>query len=181
MSLLKTLAFKIRLVYYNAIHGMIIKSHNTSKIESGLLIRKFTNYGELRIELGKNSRIKRNVIIQGSGFFILEENSYLSSYCVIGVNEKVKIGKNVMIADSVSIRDTDHVFTNIYEPMNKQGITTSPIIIEDDVWIGYGAVITKGVRIGKGAIIGANAVVTKNVEPYAIMGGVPAKLIRYRT
>ena len=65
--------------------------------------------------------------------------------------------------------------------MKNQGIHTSPIIIEDDVWVGYGAVITKGVTISKGAIIGANAVVTKDVPKYAIVGGVPAKIIKYRS
>ena len=71
-------------------------------------------------------------------------------------------------------------FQDINIPMKNQGIHTSPIIIEDDVWIGYGAVITKGVTIRKGAIIGANAVVTKDVPEYAIVGGVPAKIIKYR-
>ena len=56
----------------------------------------------------------------------------------------------------------------------------SGVVIENDVWIGHGAIIMDGVKIGNGAVIGAGAVVTKDVEPYAIMGGVPAKLIRYR-
>ncbi len=59
----------------------------------------------------------------------------------------------------------------------KKGINP---IIEDDVWIGRNAIIMPGVRIGKGSIVGAGAVVTKNVEPYSIVGGVPAKLIRKR-
>ena len=53
-----------------------------------------------------------------------------------------------------------------------------PIIIEDDVWIGSGAIITQGVRVGKGAIIAAGAIVTKDVEPFSVVGGVPAKLIK---
>jgi len=85
-----------------------------------------------------------------------------------------------MIADAVSIRDTNHNFKNINIPMRNQGINTSPIIIKDDVCIGYGAVINKGVTIGQGAIIGANAVVTKDVPEFAIVGGVPAKIIKYR-
>ena len=85
-----------------------------------------------------------------------------------------------MIADSVSIRDTDHEFGDIDRNMIDQGITTQAIRIGDNVWIGYGVVITKGVNIGQGAILGANAVVTKDVPNNAIVGGVPAKIIRYR-
>lgn len=59
-------------------------------------------------------------------------------------------------------------------------VTKGPIVIKDDVWIGYGAIILSGVCIGQGAVVGAGAVVTKDVPPYAIVGGVPAKLIRYR-
>ena len=125
--------------------------------------------------------MKRNVIIQGSCYFELGTNSFLGQNVIIGTNDKVIIGKDVMIASNVSIRDTDHRFERLDIPMNKQGIISSPIYIGDDVWIGAGAVITKGITIGKGAIVGANAVVTKNVDSYAIVGGVPAKLIKYRT
>ena len=86
----------------------------------------------------------------------------------------------MMIADSVSIRDTDHEFSKLYEPMINQGIKTAPVIIKDNVWIGYGAVINKGVTIHSGAIIGANAVVTKDVPENCIVGGVPAKVIKQR-
>ena len=63
-------------------------------------------------------------------------------------------------------------------PFVDQGITAEGIVIEDDVWIGSGAVITDGVRIGKGAVVAGGAVVTKDVEPSTIVGGVPAKVIR---
>ncbi|MBT8255235.1 MAG: acyltransferase [Bacteroidia bacterium] len=85
-----------------------------------------------------------------------------------------------MIADAVSIRDTDHNFQDDSIPMNKQGFSTAPVKIMDNVWLGYGAVITKGVTIGSGAIVGANAVVTSDVPENAIVGGVPAKIIRYK-
>ena len=156
-------------------------------LEKGAYIQKgvkiipfFIDNRRLAITLKRNSHIKSNVIIQGSGKLILGENSYISYNSIIGVNEYIKIGKNVMIAQNVSIRDTDHRFDRLDIPMIKQGIVTSPIIIEDDVWIGYGAVITKGVKIGKGAIVAAGAVVTKDVPEYAVVGGVPAKIIRFR-
>ncbi len=85
-----------------------------------------------------------------------------------------------MAADNLSIRDTDHIFDKINIPMIRQGIRTAPVIIEDDVWIGHGVTILKGTKIYKGAIIAAGAVVTKDVPPYSVVGGVPAKIIKYR-
>ncbi len=107
-------------------------------------------------------------------------NSYIGEYSIIGCNEKIAIGRDVMIAQSVSIRDTDHVYEQIDIPMNQQGIITAPVIIDDNVWIGHGATILKGVHIGTGAIVAAGAVVTRNVEPFSIVGGVPAKKIGSR-
>jgi len=172
---LLTLFYKIRFREHLVLMG-------SNMIQERVTITSF-NYNKkgLRIILNEKANIKHDVILQGSGDIVLGKNSFVGSFSVIGSNDLVKIGSDVMIAQSVSIRDTDHQFGKKEVPMNTQGITTAPVIIEDDVWVGYGAVITKGVRIGKGAIIGANAVVTKNVEPYSIMGGVPAKLIRYRT
>ncbi len=121
------------------------------------------------------------MIFQGSGKLIIGKRSFVSHNAIIGVNKNITIGNDVMISQAVSIRDADHCFHSIKKPMNKQGIITDPIIISDDVWIGHGAVITKGVKIGKGAIIATNAVVTKNVPDYAIVGGVPAKIIKYRS
>ena len=64
--------------------------------------------------------------------------------------------------------------------MENESVTKGPIIVEDDVWIGFGATILSGVHIGKGAVIAAGAMVVKDVPPYGIVGGVPAKLMRYR-
>ncbi|MDC1505115.1 acyltransferase [Winogradskyella sp.] len=166
--------------FYRIIYSKTLFLSGYTSIKGNLKIIKFKKKGKLRIDLKKGASLKSNVIIQGSGHLILGERSYFSSYCVVGVNEKIEIGNDVMIADCVSLRDTDHKFTDTSKPMNIQGVSTAPIVVCDDVWIGHGSVITKGVTIGKGAIIGANSVVTKNIEPYAIVGGVPAKLIKFR-
>ncbi|WP_299332748.1 DapH/DapD/GlmU-related protein [uncultured Psychroserpens sp.] len=135
---------------------------------------------KLKVVFEANSRIKSNVIIQGSGTLTLGENSYISSFSVIGVNDRVTIGKNVMIADSVSIRDTDHNFSDLNKNIIEQGKSTQPITIHDNVWIGHGVVITKGVTIQSGAIVAANAVVTNDVEKNTIVGGVPARILKLR-
>jgi acetyltransferase-like isoleucine patch superfamily enzyme len=119
-------------------------------------------------------------VIKGSGKLSIGAGSFCGAHCVIGCNEKVVIGREVMIADGVSIRDTDHVFSDSDTPMLHQGISTMAVTIEDDVWVGYGASILKGVSIGSGAIVASGAVVTKDVPAGAIVGGVPARVIRDR-
>jgi len=154
---------------------------NDFQVGRRVFVRSFPfNDKDLTILFKGNNVLMNDVIIQGSGQLELGVNTYIGSFSVIGCNEKIIIGDNCMIAQSTSIRDTDHAFLRRDMPMNQQGVSTSPIEIGDDVWIGHGAVITKGVTISRGAIIGANAVVTKNVPEYAIVGGAPAQIIRYR-
>lgn len=106
-----------------------------------------------------------------------------------GKNEKLKIGNFCSVAQEVMfILNAEHYIDRISTFPFKvkclgeelEGVSKGDIIIEDDVWIGYRACIMSGVHIGQGAIVGAGAVVTKDVPPYAIVGGVPAKLIKYR-
>lgn len=96
----------------------------------------------------------------------------------------ITIGSKVMFGPNVIIRGGDHNTSNVgrfmFDVHEKRPEDDQPVVIEDDVWIGAGAIILKGVTVGRGAIISAGAVVTKNVEPYSIVGGVPARIIRYR-
>lgn len=150
-------------------------------ISSGTEIKQFYDREyKLTLIMNDNTRLGKNVLIQGGGVIVFGENSFAGDGCTFGVNESIIIGKNVMIAHYVSIRDTDHIFSNVEIPMIEQGISTDAVIIKDDVWIGHGAVVLKGVTVGKGAIIAAGAVVNRTVPDYAIVGGVPAKIIKYR-
>ncbi|MCO4293682.1 hypothetical protein NF867_12485 [Solitalea sp. MAHUQ-68] len=136
------------------------------------LIKQFIN------QLGKNTKIQQNVRF-GNGKEIT-----IGSFCAINENvyiQKASIGNYVMIAPNVAIIGSSHDFESVEIPMIFQGTNRNiGPTIDDDVWIGRNAIIMPGVQIGKGSIIGAGAVVTKDIEPYSIVGGVPAKLIKYR-
>ena len=94
---------------------------------------------------------------------------------------KVIIGNDVMMGPNVSCYPRNHAFDRVDIPMDRQGFSAeSPIVIGNNVWIGANSILLAGVTVGDGAIIGAGAVVTKEVPPYAIVGGNPARVIRYR-
>ena len=103
----------------------------------------------------------------------------------LGINCKVRgplqIGNNVMMGPDVIIFTSNHETSRTDIPMRGQGSTLpQKVTIEDDVWIGARVIILPGVTIGKGAILAAGAVVSKDVPDYAIVGGVPAKVLKYR-
>ena len=108
------------------------------------------------------------------------ENVSINRYTIVTAKDKISIGNNVLIGSNVIINSGNHNYEKLDIPIYKQGHSTAPIIIEDDVWIGSNACILAGVSIGKGSIIGAGAVVTKSVESYSVMGGVTARLIKKR-
>lgn len=120
----------------------------------------------------------KNVNIQNRARFghnlEIGDNSGLGENCRIGSG--TIIGKNVMMAPDVIICTENHKYTK----ESYEGCIKKPVIIEDNVWIGYRVIILPGVRVGRNAIIGAGAVVTKDVPPYAIVGGVPAKVLKLR-
>ena len=92
----------------------------------------------------------------------------------------VNLGNNCLIGPNVVLAGENHVFDNKFTIIQSQGICSIGIVIKDNVWIGANATILDGVTIGKGSVIAAGAVVNKNVAPYSVVGGVPAKLLKKR-
>lgn len=114
------------------------------------------------------------------GEIIIGNNLSLNTNVQIGSSGgKIHIGNNVLIGFNVVLRAADHGLSRA-NLINKQTHVGGAIMVEDDVWIGSNAVILKNVRLGKGCVAAAGAVVTKDVEPYTIVGGVPAKKISER-
>jgi maltose O-acetyltransferase len=128
-----------------------------------------------RVILGSDIRLKnpRNIWI-GAGSYVN------GGFLFAGETSRIVIGKNCLISYGVHIRTTSHKHSRTDIPIIAQGHEESDIIIGDDVWIGFGAQILSGVTIGEGAIVGAGAVVTRDVAPYSVEAGVPARLVKYR-
>lgn len=130
---------------------------------------------------GKNLRLGENTRLANPVNIVVGDNCYLGDGVQLYAwKERITIGNQVLIAAGARMITRKHGFADVDLPMAEQGYTHAPIVIEDDVWIGFNAIILPGVTIGKGSIVGAGAVVTKSIEPYSIVGGVPARLIRKR-
>ncbi len=166
-------------------HGRFISSDGFLNIEEGCEIVGISKNG---INFGRKCTIGRFVTIRptnilldeaGEGLF-LGDNSNIGAYSYVGCSGLITIGKNVMIGPRVNLMGENHNFDETNISMKSQGVNRSPIVIEDDVWIGANCTILAGVTIKTGAVIAAGAVVTKDVEEFSVVGGVPAKLIKTR-
>lgn len=102
-----------------------------------------------------------------------------SNVCIAGPGD-IKIGKRCMIAAHSGIYANNHNFADPILPIKYQGVTRKGIVIEDDCWLGHGVTVLDGVTIGKGSVIGAGAVVTKDIPPFSVAVGAPARVIKSR-
>ena len=90
----------------------------------------------------------------------------------------VTIGNHVNLAQGITVTALNHNFSDAEKRIDEQGVNTTPVVIEDDIWIGANAVILPGVTIGSHSVVAAGSVVTKDVPPHSLVAGVPAKIIR---
>jgi len=142
--------------------------------------------GNIRIILGKNITVHSRSSFSAASVYdepqlIVGDNTYLGPGFSIGVGLKIMIGARCLIASNVNISDNDgHPLDPkeraMHRPLPKESFL--PVQLGDDVWIGEGAVILKGVNIGNGAVVGAKSVVTGDVAPFTVVAGNPAKLIK---
>ncbi len=135
-----------------------------------------------RVTIGKHAII-RPTNIYGSAIgegLKIGNNSSIGPYSYIGCSGFIEIGDNVMMSPRVSIYAENHLFDNPDLSIKDQGVKREFVKIEDDCWIAANTVILAGVTIGRGSVIAAGSVVTKDVPPYSIVGGVPAKVIKSR-
>ncbi len=143
------------------------------------------SYGGISIgnnfSLGRYARIECTGVYRDVGNSLkIGHNVGVNDYCYISVRGDIEIGNHVIIGPGAKIFSEKHNFDDREIPIRLQGETKEKTIIKDDVWIGANACIAPGVTVGKGSVIGMGSVVTKDVDDYSIMGGVPAELIGKR-
>ncbi len=137
------------------------------------------------IEIGENSYVMHHAELHVFNFRNLPhagikigKNCLISEFNVLRGQGGITIGDNVYTSPFVQMVAVNHVYADRDLPIISQGITAQGIVVEDNCWIGSGAVILDGVRIGRGAVVAAGAVVSKNVPPYTIVAGIPAKVVK---
>ena len=136
-------------------------------------------YNPQNISIGSSCVINAGVILQSceEGEIVIGDNLSLNTNVQIGSSSgKIHIGNNVLIGPNVVLRAADHGISRYYA-IQRQPHIGGVITVEDDVWIGANAVILRNVKLGRGCVVAAGSVVTKDVEPYSIVGGVSAKKI----
>jgi acetyltransferase-like isoleucine patch superfamily enzyme len=134
-----------------------------------------------RVELGRWSWIGHGTKIRcHEGFVSIGAKTVMGQECTISAFQHVSIGRECVIADRVMLIDFDHGVVEVERPIRHQGIYKRDTRVGNNVWIGYGACILRGVTVGDNAIIGTSAVVTKDVPENAVVAGVPARVVRMR-
>jgi galactoside O-acetyltransferase len=149
----------------------------------GLLVEAgVTIVGGERITLGRAVRLMAHTHLWATehGTIEIGDRTYVGSYTWVVANEVVHVGADVLIAPFCYLQDTDHGFADPAVVIAEQASVSAPIVIEDDVWLGAHVIVTRGVRIGRGAVVGAGSVVTRDVAPFTIVAGAPARVIGHR-
>ncbi|MHB9146729.1 MAG: acyltransferase [Symbiobacteriia bacterium] len=145
----------------------------------GLMLRRLVA-GAFLARVGHRLKLSRGVTLAGRRKLSIGNNFFANGGCRIEASGGVTIGDNVLLGPNVVIQSTHHIFADPIRPICTQGTTAGKITIGDDVWLGANVVVLPGVDLGKGSVVAAGAVVTKEVPPYAVVAGVPAKLVKWR-
>jgi acetyltransferase-like isoleucine patch superfamily enzyme len=110
----------------------------------------------------------------------IDEGTFIGPYVCLAGPGNIKIGRRCLIAAHVGIFANNHIFDDPTQDIEDQGVTRQGIMIEDDCWLGHAVTVLDGVTIGRGSVIGAGAVVTKDIPPFSVAVGVPAKVVKSR-
>lgn len=184
------------------LYRLILRMDGIAAIESGVRLRfadrirlgrnVYLDHGvylhacPAGIEIGDRSFVMHNAVLHVYNFrdlphaFIrIGRDSLIGEMNVLRGQGGITVGDRVYTAPLVQMLAVNHVYDDPSRPMVDQGITAEGITVEDDVWIGAGAIITDGVCIGRGAVVAAGAVVTADVPPHTVVGGIPARVLKH--
>ncbi len=187
----------LRAIFYR----LILKMDGVAAIENGVRIR-FASHVRLArgvyldegvylhacpkgIDIGEQTYIMHHAELHVYNFRDLPhagirigKNCLISEFNVLRGQGGITLGDNVYTAPLVQMLAVNHVYHDRTRPIIQQGITAQGIVVEDDCWIGAGAIILDGVRVGRGAVVAAGAVVTQDVPPHTVVGGIPARTLK---
>lgn len=164
---------------------LIINTGANLNLKPKAIVREYTRLiiGEdSNLTLGNGVCVERGgeiTAVNGAQVYVGDE-TYIGNYCNIRSDDRIVIGNKCYIAQFVSIIDGGYEFRSKGIILSRSNCNTSPVIIGNNVWIGVGAIILPGVKIGNGAVIGGGSVVTKDVDAFAVVAGNPARLLKYR-
>jgi len=143
----------------------------------------------VELEVGRQARLvlqrwswlgARTKIRVHEGEVVIGAKTVLGQECTLSAYRRIAIGRECIIADRVMMIDFDHSVADVERPIRLQGIYTEPVAVGHNVWIGYGAVLLRGVSVGDNSVLGTYAVVTKDLPANAVCAGIPARVIRMR-
>jgi acetyltransferase-like isoleucine patch superfamily enzyme len=166
-------------------HARHIRVGTLFSLEEGCEIVGLSKRGIVfgdRCTVGRFACIRpTNVMLNEAGEGLnVGDHSNIGPYSFIGCSGYIEIGSNVVMGPRVNLLAENHNFARTDVLIKRQGVTRGTIVIEDDCWLGANCSVLADVRISRGAIVAAGAVVTKDVPPYSVVGGVPACVIKFR-
>jgi acetyltransferase-like isoleucine patch superfamily enzyme len=144
---------------------------------------------DLELQIGKRGKIRFGRFVwvgDGTklrcheGVVEIGAKTVMGQECTISAYQSVRIGEQCVVADRAMFIDFDHGIVEVERPIRQQGIYKRDVVVGSNVWIGYGACFMRGVTVGDNSVIGTNAVVARDVPANAVVGGVPARIIRMR-
>jgi len=139
-------------------------------------------HGKAKVKIEDNVRIDRGVRILAANKaeIVIGKGTRIGLYTVLNGGDSIKTGEKVLVSGFVYLQTSMHGFASKSLSVQDQGYDHAPVELKDDVWLGTHVVIMPGVTLGKGAVVGSNAVVTKSVDDYTVVAGIPAKPIKQR-
>jgi len=144
---------------------------------------------DLELQIGRGARLRLGRFVWiGDGTKIrchegvveIGAKTVLGQECTISAYQRVRIGEQCVIADRAMLIDFDHGVVDVERPIRVQGIYKRDVVVGSNVWVGYGACFLRGVRVGDNSVIGTYSLVNRDVPANAVVGGIPAKVLRMR-
>lgn len=155
--------------------GERLKLGDDTRIERGIIWRVGSKG---RIHIGSKSVIRTGAELKVDGKLKIGHRVLIGAWTTLSVLDELHIGDDCLLAERVSIRDHDHRFEQPSVPVADQGYRVATIRLGNNVWLGAGVTLLKGVSLGDGCVVGANAVVTRSFPAGCVLAGVPARVIQ---